>query len=167
MLRSPIAGLPADLFVQARALACDAFSDPLDAYGRLAPTSVLIAVDGDKVVGHLFEYERAVGLGDRSVMLGLIGDVAVSTERRGEGICKILLRSTHAHFRERSIEFSVLFAFEPPIYRSSGYVPMRNTTRFLDKDGEWKTLVHRGGMAAALGARPWPHDPLDLKGPAV
>lgn len=66
----------------------------------------------------------------------MIGDVAVSAERRSEGLCKMLLRSAHAHFRERAIDFSVLFAFEPPIYRSSGYALMRNTTRFLDQPGE-------------------------------
>jgi predicted acetyltransferase len=131
------------------------------------PTAVLLAVDDNKVVGHLFLYERSIVLGDRSLLLGLIGDVAMSAERRSEGLCKLLLRSAHAHFRDRAIDFSVLFAFEPAIYRSSGYVPMRNTTRFLDKDGTWKTLVHRGGMAAALGAMPWPHEPLDLGGPVV
>lgn len=167
MVQSTIAELPADLLVQARTLVCEAFSEPVDTYGCLDPTAVLLAVDESKVVGHSFLYERSVVLGDRGLQLGMIGDVAVSTERRSEGLCKMLLRSAHAHFRERSIDFSVLFAFEPPIYRSSGYVPMRNTTRFLDKDGTWKTLVHRGGMAAALGKRPWPHEPLDLKGRAV
>lgn len=167
VLRSTITGLPADLLVQARALVGDAFSEPVDAYGCLEPNAVMLAVDEDKVVGHLFLYERPVVLGDRSLPLGLIGDVAVSAERRSNGLCKMLLRSAHDHFRERAIDFSVLFAFDPPIYRSSGYVAMRNTTRFLDKDGTWKILVHRGGMAAALGATPWPHEPLDLKGPAV
>jgi predicted GNAT family N-acyltransferase len=167
VLRSMITELPGDLLVQARTLVCEAFSDPVDAYGCLDPTAVLLAVDEGKVVGHSFLYERAVVLGDRSLQLGMIGDVAVSAERRSEGLCKKLLQSAHAHFRQRSIDYSVLFAFEPPIYRSSGYVPMRNTTRFLDKDGTWKTLVHRGGMAAALGAMPWPHEPLDLKGRAV
>ena len=44
---------------------------------------------------------------------------------------------------------------------------MANTTRFLDSDGAWKTLVYRGGMYAELGDRRWPNLPIDLRGRAV
>lgn len=167
VLHSAIDRLPRDHFVQARTLTCAAFTDPEDAYGCLAPTAVFVALDGDRVIGQLFVYERSVILGEQRIVLGMIGDVAVSAERRGGGICKTLLLSAHNFFGERSIAFSVLFAYEPAVYRSSGYVPMRNVTRFLDKDGDWKVLVHRGGMVAELTALPWSLDPLDLNGPAV
>jgi|SRR4029453_12529192 hypothetical protein len=49
---------------------------------------------------------------------------------------------------ERSIPFSILFAFEPRVYVSSGYKLMRNHTRFIDADGHWKTLVYHGSMYA-------------------
>lgn len=167
MLQSTMGELPTDLLLQARALVREAFPDSVETYGCLDPTVVLLAVDEGRIVGHSFLYERTVVLGGRSLQLGMIGDVAVAATRRSQGLCKHLLQNAHARFRQRAIEFSVLFAFDPPIYRSSGYVTMRNTTRFLDKDGSWKTLVHRGGMAAALGMIPWPHEPLDLGGPAV
>ena len=55
----------------------------------------------------------------------------------------------------------------PAVYRSSGYREMTNTTRFLNHDGVWKTLVFRGGMVAELGRRRWPDLPIDLRGPSV
>jgi hypothetical protein len=60
-----------------------------------------------------------------------------------------------------------LFAFEPRVYSSSGYKLMQNRTRFLDMDGEWKSIVYRGSMYAELLGRPWPNLPIDLRGPVV
>ncbi len=65
------------------------------------------------------------------------------------------------------LPFSVLFAFDPARYRSSGYRLMTNETRFLDSDGRWKQLVYRGGMFAELGSRKWPNRMLDLRGRAL
>ena len=41
------------------------------------------------------------------------------------------------------------------------------STRFLDVDGTWKTLVYRGGMYAELMGRSWPNQIVDLRGPVV
>ena len=86
---------------------------------------------------------------------------------RGRGHVRILMAEIHRHFTAEALPFSLLFAFVPAVYRSSGYREMTNTTRFLDHDGAWKDLVFRGGMVAELGSRRWPDLPIDLRGPGV
>jgi predicted acetyltransferase len=100
------------------------------------------------------------------LQVGLIGEIAVAADHRGRG-SRGLVRQAHDDLRARSIPFSILFAFAPRVYASSGYKPMQNETRFRDIDGAWKTFVYRGGMYAELSDRAWPNQLVDLCGPAV
>jgi predicted acetyltransferase len=63
--------------------------------------------------------------------------------------------------------FSILFAYEPKVYASSGYELMQNTTRFIDADCTLKTFVYRGSMYAELSGRRWPNQMLELRGRTV
>ena len=140
----------------------------VDYYARLGiPTLILILKDGLEVIGHLALYRRAVGIGDETIEIGMIGGVVVAPAHRGRGHSRTLVQRAHAYLREQAIPFSVLFALQSRVYGSSGYKPMRNSTRFLDGDGSWKTLVYRGGMYAELLDRSWPDQLLDLRGPVV
>lgn len=53
------------------------------------------------------------------------------------------------------------------MYRSSGYLLMRNEMFFLDEDGRWKTYVFRGSMFCELDDRRWQDHKIDLKSPVV
>jgi len=103
----------------------------------------------------------------KALRVGLLGEIAVAANHKRLGMARRLVRSAHDHLRARSIPFSILFAFEPRVYASSGYKLMQNEARFLDADGHWKILVYRGGMVAELSARRWPNQPIDLCGTAV
>jgi predicted acetyltransferase len=139
-----------------------------DYYARLGiPATILILRDGQEVAGHLALYRRDVGILDEQIEIGLLGGVAVAPDRRGRGNSRTLVRRAHARLRERSIPFSILFAFEPRVYASSGYKPMQNPTRFLAEDCSWSTFVYRGGMYAELLDRAWPNQLVDLRGPVV
>jgi predicted acetyltransferase len=120
-----------------------------------------------RAVGHLAIYERQIKIGDETQQVGLLGEIAIAVDRRRAGLARSLVRQAHEHLQGRSIPFSILFAFEPHVYASSGYKLMQNQTRFLDADGQWKTFVYRGSMYAELLARPWPNQLIDLCGPAV
>jgi predicted N-acetyltransferase YhbS len=126
------------------------------------PTVTLLLSEGQHVVGHLALYEREIGIGAETVLVGLI-----AAERKRMGLARRLVAHAHDHLAARAIPFSILFAFEPVVYASSGYKPMRNETRFIDADGNLKTLVYRGGMVAELSERPWPNQQIDLRGTAV
>jgi predicted acetyltransferase len=106
----------------------------------------LLLWDADRLIGHIAAYIRPVLLGDEAATIGLIGDVAIEPGFQSRGHSKRLIREAHGFFGEASLPFSVLFAFEPERYRSSGYRLMGNETRFLDADGS-------GGSSSI--AAPW------------
>jgi hypothetical protein len=170
LIETTRAGLAGPLEAKVQRLLGETFFNDasVDYYARLGiPTTILILRDGPEAVAHLALYRREVGILDEDVEIGMIGGVAVAAPRRGEGHCRALVQRAHAHLRERAIAFSILFAFEPRVYQSSGYRLMRNPIRFIDHDGAWRTLVYRGGMYAELLDRPWPGQLVDLRGPVV
>jgi predicted N-acetyltransferase YhbS len=132
----------------------------------VATTSMVLS-DGGRAVGHLAIYERDIKIGEEALRVGLLGEIAIAADRRGAGLARRLVREAHEHLRALSIPFSILFAFEPRVYVSSGYKLMQNHTRFIDADGHWKTLVYHGSMYAELLGRPWPNRSIDLCGTVV
>lgn len=158
---------------EVRALLNEAFPDgaPNELSGYYArhgiPTTTMLVREGRRVVGHLAMYVRQIDIGDETVDVGLLGEIAIAADRRRAGLGRDLVRRAHEDLQARSIPFSILFAYEPRVYASSGYRLMQNQTRFLDTDGRWKTLVYRGSMYAELLGRPWPNRPIDLCGPVV
>ena len=164
--------LGGDLETRVQALLNEAFPEGSstngDYYARHGvPDRILIAREAQQVVGHLAVYQRRVKMGDEALEIGMIGAVAAALDHRRKGRCRLLLRRAHDYLRARSIPFSILFAFEPFVYLSSGYRPMQNETHFLDADGAWKTFVYRGSMYAELAKRPWPNRMLELAGGVV
>jgi hypothetical protein len=145
---------------------CFDLKAPYD-YGPDRAEIVLPLDDDGKVVGHAAIYRRPISIGDETVTVGMIGGVAIDTAERGRGHVRSLMAEIHRQFTAEALPFSLLFAFVPAVYRSSGYREMANTTRFRDHDGSWKELVFRGGMVAELGDRRWPSLPIDLRGPSV
>jgi GNAT superfamily N-acetyltransferase len=137
-----------------------------DYYGADAPERIVLLLHANQLIGHIAAYIRPVLLGGEAMTIGLIGGVAIDPNFRSQGHAKHLVGKAHEVFAEASLPFSVLFAYEPRTYRSSGYRPMTNETRFLE-DGQWKQFVYRGGMVAELGKRRWPDGLLNLQGPAV
>ncbi len=155
-----------------QALLADAFPEGASTNGDYyalhgTPDRILIAREAHRVVGHLAIYCRQVKMGGEGLEIGILGGVAVAQDDRRKGHCRRLLQRAHDYLRARSIPFSILFAFEPRVYLSSGYRPMQNETHFLDVDGAWKTFVYRGSMYAELAARPWPNRMVDLAGRVV
>jgi predicted N-acetyltransferase YhbS len=142
------------LAAQVRALLNDAYPegapDELGTYYARngLPTATLLLTEGPRVAGHLAIYEREIKIGAEALPVGLLGEIAVAADRKRLGLARRLVRRAHEHLQARAIPFSILFAFEPRVYASSGYQVMQNETRFLDVDGVWKTLVYRGGMVA-------------------
>jgi predicted acetyltransferase len=170
LIETTRAGLIGPLEARVQRLLGEAFFDgaTVDYYARLGvPEVVLLLRDGEEIVGHLALYRREVGILDQDVEIGMIGGVAVAPAWRGRGHCRALMQRAHLWLRDRSIPFSLLFAFEPRVYESSGYRLMRNPIRFLDHDGTWKTLVYRGGMYAELRDKRWRDQQVDLRGPVV
>ena len=146
----------------------DGESAVTEAFPGQEPTCRFLLMHGSTTVaGHLAAYEREVVIGDDRCLLGMIGDVAVEKAFRRQGHSKKLVQAAHDYFFGKSIPFSVLFAFEPEVYESSGYRLMENEIYFLDADNVWNTFVYRGSMYCELGDQRWPNRKIDLKGPTV
>jgi predicted acetyltransferase len=170
LIETTRADLTRPLVAKVQRLLSEAFFDgaSVDYYARLGiPTTILILQDGPEVAGHLALYVREVDVLGEDIEIGMIGGVAIAPGHRGRGHSRTLLQRAHAWLQRRSIPFSILFAFEPRVYRSSGYKLLQSPLRFLDEDGNWKTLVYRGAMYAELADRPWPNQLVDLRGPVV
>lgn len=171
LIETSRAGLAGSLEAEVQVFLGEAFSDEAgqrDYYAPYEPSEMILLLrEEQQVIGHLVAYRRAIAIGGETVEVGMIGGVAIAAHHRRRGHARALVERTHARFRQRALPFSLLFAFEPSVYASSGYRPMANTTRFLDDDGVWKIFVHRGGMYAELGDRNWPNLPIDLRGRAV
>jgi N-acetylglutamate synthase-like GNAT family acetyltransferase len=168
LLRTEPQALSVALHAQVDTLLRTAFdlADPYD-YGTDRAEVVLVLDDTGRAIGHAATYRRPISIGDETMTVGMIGGVAIDPGERGRGHVRALMAEIHRHFTAEALPFSLLFAFVPAVYRSSGYREMTNTTRFLDHDGAWKDLVFRGGMVAELGRRRWPDLPIDLRGPGV
>jgi hypothetical protein len=168
LLRTEPQAISAALHAQVDTLLRAAFdlTGPYD-YGPDRAEVVLVLGDDDRAVGHAAIYRRAISVGDETVTVGMIGGVAIDPGERRRGHVRTLMAEIHRQFAAEALPFSLLFAFVPAVYRSSGYREMTNTTRFRDHDGAWKELVFRGGMVAELGDRRWPNLPIDLRGPGV
>jgi N-acetylglutamate synthase-like GNAT family acetyltransferase len=168
LLRTEPRALSGALHAQVDTLLRTAFDlkGPYD-YGPDRAEVVLLLDDNGKAIGHAATYRRPISIGDETVSVGMIGGVAIDQAERRRGHVRRLMAEVHRHFAAEALPFSLLFAFVPAVYRSSGYCEMTNTTRFLDHDGAWRELVFRGGMVAELATRRWPGLPIDLRGPGV
>ena len=131
------------------------------------PETALVLRDDFRVFGHLGIYARDVEIGGDPQKVGILGGIAVAPDRRRVGHARMLIGRAHEHLRRLGLEFSILFAFEPRIYESSGYQLMQNSTLFVDTDGTSRMLVYRGSMYAELAHRHWPSLLLDLRGRTV
>ena len=161
-----------DLARGRKALLIDAFGDDADdvpeGYQPPDPTlRLLVREETGDVIGHAALHVRSVLFGEEPDTIGMIGDVAVAKDFRRLGLCRRLIEACHARLVRDHIDFSILFAYVPAVYRSSGYLLMQNETHFLDRDGLWKTFVYRGSMYCELSDRRWPNRTLDLRGPTV
>jgi len=132
-----------------------------------APTAVMILRQATDVLAHLAVYQREVGIGNETLVIGMLGGIVVAREHRRKGHSRALVWHGHEWLKGRRIPFSILFTHEPRLYASSGYALMQNATRFIDVDGTSKTLNYLGGMYAELSQRRWPNQMLDLRGCVV
>jgi GNAT superfamily N-acetyltransferase len=169
LLRTKPGKFPAGLAAQVDSLLRDAFSDDGERYnyGPEPPALIVLLLDARTLVGHLAAYVRKVLHEQQYLTIGLVGGVAVARPYRRHGHARTMLADAHCYFLARKISFSVLFASEPAVYRSSRYREMVNRTRFLDHDGSWKEFVYCGGMVAELTRKCWRDGDLNLCGPTV
>lgn len=119
------------------------------------------------VAGHLAAYIRRVDQNGHDFDLGMIGNVATRKTHRLQGVAKQLVAEAHSYFLGKGLSFSMLFAYDPPVYMSSNYRLMMDHVHFIDADGQPKTFLCPGSMVCELSAQRWHAGIVNLNGPPV
>lgn len=167
--------IPADLDASANTLLTEAYGaddEPEDTQDDGAPPSeayrAFLAVDPVAgVVGHLAAYIRRVDQGGTSMDIGMIGDVATLKTFQRRGVATALVEATHHYFKDAHLPFSMLFAYVPSVYASSGYRLMTDEVTFVDGNGTTQTRILDGSMVCDLSSRLWRAGVVNLNGRAV
>lgn len=139
-------------------------------YYKQVPKARLLLHRGDAIVAQLGMEDRVIRMGEAPVRIFGVIDLCVARAWRGRGVASQLLRRVEVLGRTHGIDYLVLFADEPSLYRRHGYEYVPNTVRWLgiDEHRSLKILEKPQGdcfMVKALGARPWdPAAPVDLLG---
>ena len=131
------------------------------------PFRVFLAVERcGAVVGGLLAYRRTATANGVPFGLGLIGTVATRRTHRRQGIATRLVLAAHDYFRKNGVTFSVLFAFDPDVYRGMGYREIEGSLTYRNGASAVTERV-KGSMVCPLADEAWPEGAVDLRGGLV
>lgn len=118
----------------------------------------LVAVEGDRVVGHLAVWPFGQTFGGRVVPMGGVAGVVVAPHERGRGVGSALLADGLELMSERGLVVSTLYPSTPAPYRVWGWEVAGEHVRRTIATRE---LLDLPGDAAGVSVRPFELDDLD------
>ena len=90
---------------------------------------LVLAVQGDEIVGQAFLFPLEAWFGGRAVQIGAIASLAVAPEARRRGIATSLLGALHVASDMRGDALTMLYAFRQRFYTGVGYGPTASRRR--------------------------------------
>ncbi|HKJ55488.1 MAG TPA: GNAT family N-acetyltransferase [Nitriliruptoraceae bacterium] len=118
----------------------------------------LVAVDGDRIVGHLAAWPFGQTFGGRVVPMGGVSGVAVAPDQRGRGVGSALLAAGLDLMADRGLVVSTLYPSTPAPYRAWGWeVAGEHVRRTLAT----RELLELPPPADDVSTRPFELDDLD------
>ncbi|HCE1908386.1 TPA: GNAT family N-acetyltransferase [Vibrio parahaemolyticus] len=103
--------------------------------------------DENQVVATGFAYSRLMSQGSTSFKAGMVGGVTVAPNKRGLGLAKTIVKELDKYLVSFGVTHSFLFAYNPDVYRSSGYSELLVPIHYFDiQQKNWNEFVYRGGM---------------------
>ncbi|MPW29305.1 GNAT family N-acetyltransferase [Agarivorans sp. B2Z047] len=115
---------------------------------------VVTSEDHNQIIACGFGYSRIMSQGKVSFNAGIIGCIAVNRGYRGLGLCKKMMQKLDSYMVSSGAICSFLFAYEPKVYLSSGYVNLLAPIHYFDKQLQvWNTFIYRGGMVKLNGLK--------------
>ncbi|EPW6426693.1 GNAT family N-acetyltransferase [Vibrio parahaemolyticus] len=103
--------------------------------------------DENQVVATGFAYSRLMSQGSTSFKAGIVGGVTVAPNKRGLGLAKTIVKELDKYLVSFGVTHSFLFAYNPDVYRSSGYSELLVPIHYFDiQQKNWNEFVYRGGM---------------------
>ncbi len=136
-------------------------------YKQVPPRRLLVWKD-QALVGHMGVEYRVLGTNDGPVSIFGVIDLCVSPEYRNQGIASQMLTWLDKLGRETEVDFIILFALKPDLYRRNGFYAPMNPLRWV-KIHEHQIIgigeeVLSELMVKGLKASPWPGGIIDLLG---
>ncbi|ENK2327352.1 GNAT family N-acetyltransferase [Vibrio vulnificus] len=103
--------------------------------------------DDSQIVATGFAYSRLMSQGSVNFKAGIVGGIAVAPNKRGLGLAKLVVKELDKYLVSFGVTHSFLFAYEPDVYRSSGYSELVCPIHYYDiQQKNWNEFVYRGGM---------------------
>ncbi|MFW9715876.1 GNAT family N-acetyltransferase [Vibrio parahaemolyticus] len=103
--------------------------------------------DENQVVATGFAYSRLMSQGSTSFKAGIVGGITVAPNKRGLGLAKTIVKELDKYLVSFGVTHSFLFAYNPDVYRSSGYSELLVPIHYFDiQQKNWNEFVYRGGM---------------------
>ncbi|QSH56599.1 GNAT family N-acetyltransferase [Photobacterium damselae subsp. damselae] len=103
--------------------------------------------DDSQIVATGFAYSRLMSQGLINFKAGIVGGIAVAPNKRGLGLAKVIVKELDKYLMSFGVTHSFLFAYEPDVYRSSGYSELICPIHYYDiQQKHWNEFVYRGGM---------------------
>ncbi|HBC3416975.1 TPA: GNAT family N-acetyltransferase [Vibrio parahaemolyticus] len=103
--------------------------------------------DDSQIVATGFAYSRLMSQGSINFKAGIVGGIAVAANKRGLGLAKVIVKELDKYLVSYGVTHSFLFAYEPDVYRSSGYSELICPIHYYDiQQKNWNEFVYRGGM---------------------
>lgn len=121
-------------------------------FNREFVCAVLIE-DDSQIVATGFAYSRLMSQGPVNFKSGIVGGIAVAPNKRGLGLAKVIVKELDKYLMSFGVTHSFLFAYEPDVYRSSGYSELVCPIHYYDiHQKNWNEFVYRGGMVKTYNA---------------
>ncbi len=103
--------------------------------------------DDSQIVATGFAYSRLMSQGSINFKAGIVGGIAVAANKRGLGLAKVIVKELDKYLVSYGVTHSFLFAYEPDVYRSSGYSELICPIHYYDiQQKNRNEFVYRGGM---------------------
>ena len=155
-----------------RALLAEAFVESAHTatrtYSKQIPPRRLLAMEGDKLIGHVALEHRVIGTTDGPARIFGVIDVAVAATARGRGTASAMLQHIEQLAASHNIDFLILFATDCRLYEKHGYRHADNTLRWMMIDEHRTIGIDEQPLAELMvkevGKRAWPDGLVDLLG---
>jgi len=116
-------------------------------------------------IAHVAVHAKTIGSTVGDLAIAGVAEVCVHPHYRRRGLVRRMLAVAHEWLTGRGYAFAMLFG-KAAVYRSSGYVTIRNPLRMQEPDsGQWVVGPVKGAMIRPIDRADWPAGPVDLCGP--
>ena len=132
-----------------------------------APAYSVVALDGERLVGHIGMVEREVLAGTVPARIVGVQNFCVATSHRGTSLSQSLMMSALAEATLRRIPFGLLFCIPEieRIYVRFGWRCRRESVAMRDEFGRSTPIPDKNiCMGIELTEQPFPPGPIDLCG---